>query len=138
INIAKSDLHPDHQRIARMSLLRVAPLPDGRSDAEKLELLKTGMNLAANEEERSYALKRAAAIRLPETLRFVLSYADQARYANEACQTIVELAHDRKLRDDNKEEFHAALDKVLAITQDAVLIDRADRYKKGQTWVRPK
>ena len=71
-------------------------------------------------------------------MRFALPYVDQPKYANEACRTIVELAHDRKLRDDNKAEFHAALDKVIATTKDPVLIDRASRYKRGQTWVRPK
>ncbi len=138
VRLAKTDKHPDHRRIARMSILRVAPLPDGRSDAEKLELLKTGMQLAANDSERNYGLKRAAPIRLVETLRFVLPFVDQPKYSQQACQSIVELAHDRQLRDDNKPEFHAALDKVIATTKDPVLIDRANRYKKGQTWVRPK
>ncbi len=138
IELARTDKHPDHQRIARMSLLRIAPLPDGRTDAEKLALLKTGMTLAANERERNYGLKRAAPIRIVETLRFVVPFVDQPKYAEEACQTVVELAHDRQLRDDNKPEFHAALDKVIATTKDATLIDRANRYKNGQTWVRPK
>lgn len=136
--LAKSDKHKDHRRIARMALIRIAPLPDGRTDAQKLELLVTAMKLAANDAERNYALKRAAAIRLPETLRFVLPYLDRSQHAQQACQTIVELAHDRKLRDDNKSEFHAALDRVIATTKDTVIIDRAQRYKKGQTWVRPK
>ncbi len=138
INLARTDKHPDHQRIARMSILRIAPLPDGRTDQEKLELLKTGMKLAANDNERNYGLKRAAPIRLVETLRFVLPYVDQPKYSKQACQSIVELAHDRQLRDDNKPEFDAALDQVIDTTKDAVLIDRATRYKKGQTWVRPK
>jgi len=101
-------------------------------------LLKTAMTLAASDAERNYALKRAESIRLAETLRFVRPYVDQGPYAQRACQTIVELAHDRKLRDDNKSEFHAALDDVIATTKDPVVIDRANRYKKGQTWVRPK
>jgi hypothetical protein len=121
-----------------MTILRVAPLPDGRSDNDKLALLRTGMRLAATDSEKNYGLKRAAPIRLVETLRFVLPFVDQPKYAKQACQSIVELAHDRKLRDDNKVEFHAALDKVIATTKDPVLIDRANRYKQGQTWVRPK
>lgn len=138
IVLAKSDKHVNHRRTARMALIRIAPLPDGRTDAEKLELLQTAMKMATSDAERNYALKRAAAIRLPETLRFILPYADQSQHAQQACQSIVELAHHRKLRDDNKTEFHAALDKVIATTKDAVVIDRANRYKKGQTWLRPK
>ena len=85
-----------------------------------------------------WAAIRAAAIRLVETLRFVRPYLKQPPHAEQACLSIVELAHDRKLRDDNKPEFHAALDDVLATTKDAIVIDRAKRYKRGQTWVRPK
>ncbi|MEM7312943.1 MAG: hypothetical protein AAF497_07305 [Planctomycetota bacterium] len=138
IKLAKTGRHPDHKRIARMSLLRIAPLPDGRTDAEKLELLKTSMKLAANDKEKNYGIKRAAAIRLVETLRYVLPYIDQSAFSKEACQTVVELSHDRKLRDDNKPEFHAAMDKVIATTKDPVLIERCNRYKTGQTWERPK
>ena len=96
------------------------------------------MALAANDKEKNYGIKRAAAIRTVETLRYILPYIDRSTFSKEACQTVVELAHDRALRDGNKPEFHAALDKVIAKTKDAQLIDRANRYKKGQTWERPK
>ena len=138
MEIAKVDKHKDHQRIARMALLRIAPLPDGRSDLEKLELLKKATEMAANESEQSYALKRAAAIRLIETLRWVVPYLDNQTHRQQACATIVELAHHRQLRDDNKPEFHTALDRVIELSKDEVVIDRANRYKRGETWVRPK
>jgi hypothetical protein len=51
---------------------------------------------------------------------------------------VVELAHHRGLREPNKAEFDQALDKVIQTSQDATVVDRAQRYKKGQTWVRPK
>ena len=138
LKIARTDRHADHKRIARMSLLRIAPLPDGRTDQQKLVLLKTSMTLAANDKEKNYGIQRAAAIRLVETLRYVLPLIDQPAFSEEACKTVVELAHDRGLRDGNKSEFHAALDQVIAKTKDGQLIDRANRYKSGQTWVRPK
>lgn len=137
IDLIQSDSHANHRSMALRALIRIAPLPDGRSDAEKLELLKTAFSLCTRDEERNLALQRAAAIRIPETLRFVLPYVDQAPHAERACDTIVQLAHDRQLRDDNQEEFHQALDKVLAISKNATVLERADRYKKGQTWVRP-
>lgn len=138
IAIAKNNPRSSNRRIARMALTRIAPLPDGRTDAQKLELLKKSLKLAESDAERSYAIKRAAAIRLPATLRFVLPYVDQPKFAEQACLTVVELAHHRQLRDDNKAEFHAALDKVIATSKDSVVVDRAHRYKNGQTWVRPK
>ena len=119
-----------------MSLLRIAPLPDGRTDAEKLKLLKEAMKLVANDKEKNYGIKRAAPIRIVETLRYVLPFVSQPKYSKEACQSVVELAHDRGLRDSNKAEFHAALDKVIGTTKDATLIDRANRYKAGKTWVK--
>ena len=138
IELARADAHANHRRTARMALIRISPLPDGRTDGEKLELLKTAFELTENDAERNYALKRCAAIRILATLRFVLPYVQQGPLAQQACQTVVELAHDRKLRDDNKPEFHAALDKVLAATTDSVVIERANRYKNGQTWARPR
>jgi hypothetical protein len=113
-------------------------LADGRSNHEKLALLQKAMGMSIRYVDRNYALQRASAIRIPETLRWVLPFVDDPHYSDQACKTIVELAHIRDLRDENKEEFHAALDKVMATSKDATVIDRARRYKKGQTWVRPK
>jgi HEAT repeat protein len=138
IALVADDKHANHRILALRALLRVAPLPDGRSDQVKLELLKTAMAMCTRDAERKYALQRAAAIRLPETLQFVLPYVDQPAFAEQACATIVQLAHDRQLRDANKAAFHRALDRVIATSQDATLLERARRYKKGQTWVRPK
>lgn len=136
--IAFQDPHLNHQLTALRALLRVAPLADGRPDQEKLELLQQTMQFTARVADRNYALQRASAIRIPETLRWVMTFIDDPRYTEQACQTIVELAHIRDLRDDNKAEFHAALDKVMAISKDPTVLERADRYKKGRTWVRPK
>lgn len=137
-SIAFKDPHLSHQLTALRALIRIAPLDDGRADHEKLELLQQTMQFTTRVADRNYALQRASAIRTPETLRWVMTFVDDPRYAAQACETVVELAHIRDLRDDNKAEFHAALDKVMAISKDPTVLDRADRYKKGQTWVRPK
>ena len=105
---------------------------------DKLALLRTAWDDCEQDAERNLILQRAQAIRHVETLRFLLPYLDQPKFAQEACQSIVELAHHRKLRDDNKAEFHAALDKVMSTSTDATVKERATRYKQGQTWVRPK
>ncbi len=90
------------------------------------------------DDQRKLMLKRASAIRSVETLHFILPYLDQPAFAEQACESIVELAHHRGLREPNKAEFHQALDRVIATSKDAVVIDRANRYKRDQTWVRPK
>jgi hypothetical protein len=71
-----------------------------------------------------------------ETLRFVSPYVDDASFAETACETIVELAHHREIRDPNKVEFNKALDKVIAISKNPEIVERANRYKRGETWER--
>ena len=137
IELTKTDPHPPHRTTALRALIRIAPLNDGRSDSERLKLLQQAMAMCERDEERNLVLQRAQAIRIPETLRFVLPYLDQPAYAKQACETVVELAHHRQLREPNKAEFDEALDRVIAISKDATILDRAQRYKKGQTWAGP-
>jgi HEAT repeat protein len=137
IEQAQTDEHPECRRRALRALIRVAPLPDGRSDAEKLDLLQRAMAMSTRDAERKLVLERARAIRTPQTLRFVMQYLDEPTYAEQICQTVVELAHHRNLREPNKAEFDRALDQVLKTSQDATVLERATRYKNGQTWARP-
>ncbi|MEI8370395.1 MAG: HEAT repeat domain-containing protein [Planctomycetia bacterium] len=120
-------------------LIRIAPLPNNSLDsAEKLALVEQTMALCRRDQDRGRLLERASAIRTVETLRFVLPYVNQPALAESACLSIVELAHQRKLRDGNKDEFMVALDKVLATTKNEEIADRAQRYKLGKTWERKK
>jgi len=137
IKIIQTDENPEHRIVALRALIRIAPLPNGRSENAKLELLKDAMTLCTRDTERHLVLQRAQAIRIPETLRFLMPYLNEPAYAQQACQSVVELAHHRDLREPNKVEFDQALDKVIQTSKDATVIDRANRYKKGQTWARP-
>jgi hypothetical protein len=96
------------------------------------------MEFCRRDEDRRRVLERANAIRTVDTLRFVVPYLDQPGLAESACVSVVELAHHQKLRDDNKAEFTKALDRVLATTKNAELVDRSQRYKEGRTWNRQK
>jgi hypothetical protein len=121
------------------ALIRIAPLPDNKlNDQQKLELLQKTMSLCQRDEDRRRVLERANAIRTIETLRFVVPYLDDPNLAESACLSVVELAHHRNIRDANKDEFAKALDKVLGTTKNEELVERADRYKQGQTWERKK
>lgn len=133
VEFIKNAKDPNQRHLAQQALARVAALPDQRSAAERLEMLKTAMTLATTNEERNYVLMRVKAVRTIEALRFVMPYVDQPEFAQTACLTVVELAHHRALRQPNKAEFDRALDKVLQISKNADVIDRAQRYKKGQT-----
>lgn len=119
------------------ALIRIAPLPaNGLDDRQKLDLLRRTMDLCRRDEDRRRVLERSSAIRTVDTLRFVVPYLDQPALAESACLSVVELAHHQKLRDDNKVEFTKALDRVLATTKNAELVDRSQRYKEGRTWSR--
>ena len=83
-------------------------------------------------------IERARAIRTIETLRFLLPFVENPVTSEKACGSIVELAHHRDLREPNKLEFDKALDIVLATSKNAESLERAKRYKIGQTWERPK
>ena len=122
------------QRMAALrALIRVAALPDKRSDADRLNLLKKTMTMATRDEERKLVVTRARAVRTIDSLRFAVPYLNQLALAQEACGTVVELAHHRELREPNKAEFDKALDVVIRIGKDPGVVDRAKRYKKGQT-----
>ena len=138
MELAINDEHSSHKIAALRALIRVAPLRDDRSDADRLQILRKAMIMATRDDERTLALDRARGIRTVESLRFILPYADQSKFAERACLSIVELAHHRGLRVPNQAEFDKALDKVIATSKDAVVVDRARRYKVDETWVRPK
>ena len=117
------------------ALIRVAPLPDGRSDSQRLAMLKKAMELCSTDEQRATVIKRARAIRSLDTFRFVAPYMDEPKFAQVACETVVELAHHKELRQPNKAEFSKALDKVILLSNDPEVILRAKHYLKDETWV---
>jgi hypothetical protein len=130
---------PKEKQLLLGTLIRIAPLPDNKlNDAAKLDLLVKTMALCERTEDKARVLERANAIRTIETFRFVAPYLDDPALAEPACRSVVELAHHQKLRDAHKAEFTAALDKVLGITKNEELVERATRYKAGQTWDRKK
>jgi hypothetical protein len=138
LELVAHDPDEQHRIAALRAVLRIAPVADGRTDAEKLALLREAIVLCQRDEERLLGLQRAAAIRSPATLEWAATYLDDPACAQEACLTIVELAHHRNLRESSKDAFDAALRRVLEISRDEVVRERARRYLANQTWVRPK
>ncbi len=123
------------QKMLIDALIRVAPLPDGRPDDLRLTMLKKALELSTTDEQRTAVIKRARAIRSLDTFRFVVPYLDQPKFTPIACETVVELAHHKELRQPNKDEFDKVLNRVLTLTKDPELILRANHYLKDETWV---
>jgi HEAT repeat protein len=117
--------------------VKVSANRDGRSDKERLERVKQGMKVANSPDEIALVINRVRTAYDIDSVRFVLPYVDQPQFAQIACETIVEIAHHREVRDPNKAEMDKVLDKVIATSKDPVIVDRANRYKRGETWQRP-
>jgi HEAT repeat protein len=116
--------------------VKVAATRDKRNDRERLDRMKQAMQAAKTTDEQLLVINRCRTAYDVDTLRFVLPYLDKAPFADAACETIVELAHHREIRDPNKEEFNKALDRVIASTKNPEYVERANRYKRGETWER--
>lgn len=135
--IATHASEPAERSQAFGGYVKVAAARDGRSDRERLERLKQAMKLAKSPEEITLVINRVRTAYDVDSVRFVLPYVDQPDFAQIACETIVEIAHHREVRDPNKSEVDKALDKVIATSKDPVVVERANRYKRGETWQRP-
>lgn len=129
---------PAEKHQAFQGFVKICSTRDGRSDKQRLDRMKEAMKVAATPEEASFVINRTRTAYDVESLRFVLPYLEQPPYAQISCETIVEIAHHREVRDPNKVEFDKALDKVIEVAKDPVVVDRAQRYKRGETWERPK
>lgn len=133
MELAQKAEEPAQRIRALRAVMRVAVLADKRTPAQRLELLKKAFSLATRDEDRKLAIDRARAVRTIESLRFVVPFLDDPKFAQAACVTVVELAHYRDLRTPNKEEFDKALDAVIATSKNAEIVTRAKRYQKGET-----
>jgi hypothetical protein len=118
--------------------VKLSAVRDNRSDKERLDRMKQAMKAARTPEEQELVIDRSRTAYSVESVRFVLPYVAQEPFAETACETIVELAHHREIREPHKAEFDKALDQVIKVSKDPVVVDRAQRYKRGETWERPK
>lgn len=133
--VVRSAADESERRQALGALIRVAPLPDKRPDAQRLDMLQKAMPLCSEQRQQETILRRASAIRTMATLRFVASYLDDPKLQKIACETIVELAHHKELRQPHKAEFGPLLEKVMATSKDHTVVLRAQRYLEDRTWV---
>jgi len=138
LEIATTTTDAKERNQAFQGYVKISATRDNRTDRQRLDRMKEAMKAAKTPEEQSLVINRCRTAYDVESLRFVLPYVAQPQFAQLACETIVEIAHHREVRDPNKAEFDKALDKVIQISSDPVVVDRANRYKRGETWERPK
>lgn len=138
LEIVNTTKNPTERDQAFQGYVKISATRDSRSDKQRLERMKQAMEAAKSPEEKSLVINRTRTAYDVDSMRFVLPYVDQPQFAQIACETIVEIAHHREVRDPNKTEFDKVLDKVIETSKDPVVIDRANRYKRGETWERPR
>ncbi|MBS0204597.1 MAG: HEAT repeat domain-containing protein [Planctomycetes bacterium] len=138
LEIANKTADPAERNQAFQGYVKIAATRDNRSDRQRLDRMKQAMKAARSPEEQLLVINRTRTAYDVEAVRFVQPYLEDPEFAQLACETIVEIAHHREVRDPHKAEFDKILDKVIAVSKDAVVVDRAQRYKRGETWERPK
>ena len=138
LEIVNKASDPAERNQAFQGYVKIGATRDNRNDKQRLDRMKDAMKAAKTPEEQTLVINRTRTSYDVEAVRFVLPYLDQPAFAQAACETIVEIAHHREVRDPNKAEFDKILDKVIEVTKDPVVVDRAQRYKRGETWERPK
>jgi HEAT repeat protein len=138
LEIVKQATDPAERNQAFQGYVKISATRDNRSDKQRLERMKQAMQVAQTPEEQSLVINRCRTAYDVDSVRFVLPYVEQPQFAQLACETIVEVAHHREVRDPHKAEFDKVLDKVIEVSKDPVIVDRANRYKRGETWERPR
>jgi HEAT repeat protein len=122
---------------ALRAFARVASLPADQikiqiQPKQQVELLKKGYDLALRDDERRLIIERVGKIRTVESLKFVIQYFDTEPLQEQVNGAILDLAHHVDLKRSAKDDFNAALDKVLSTTKNQGFLDRAKRYKDQQ------
>jgi hypothetical protein len=120
-----------HGVSALRAYIRVITLPSDRPEAETLAMLKHAIKLADGVDEKRLALERASTIRTMEAVIWLAAYLDDPDLGQAACQTLVELAHHRFLRNPNMDRFGPILEKVAGVSEDPAIAERARRYRLG-------
>ena len=134
--LAKEAKEDKHKIAALRGFMRVVSLPEEKSklsDGARLARLKAGFAIATRKEEKLLAIDRAKAIRTMSALMFVAPYLDDADgdLVQQACSTVINLAHYRDLREPNRKEFEPILKKAIEKVRDNKLKDRGQRYLAG-------
>ena len=138
LEIANKTADPAERNQAFQGYVKIAATRDNRTDRQRLDRMKQAMKASRTPDEQLLVINRTRTAYDVEAVRFILPYLEDPQFAQLGCETIVEIAHHREVRDPHKAEFDKVLDKVIAVTKDAVVVDRAQRYKRGETWERPK
>ncbi len=122
------------QRFRRWALrayVRVVSLPSKRSAGDTLAMLQQALKQADVLDDQRLIVERAGSVRSMESVRWLAQFLDQPELAQQACASLVELAHHRELRHPNMQQFGPLLEKVARVSRDPQIAECARRYRLG-------
>jgi HEAT repeat protein len=111
-------------------LARIAVQPGPLSDDAKLALLARAIKQANRTEEKRLLLDRAREIHTFAAVKFASEHLGDPKVASQAIATVVDLLHRDEIRDPNQAEADKILDRVISLSKDKSLIERAKSFKK--------
>ena len=120
----------DRQQALR-AFIRVITIPSSVSPDVTLETLQDAFKQAEDPAEMKFAVQRAAAIRTTRCVAWLASLLDCEVTSQEACASIVELAHHRFLRQPNKAFFEPILLEVEKVAKDKNIQVLAEKARMG-------
>lgn len=129
LKLAEAAKEPAERRLAIAALVRTNGIVTDYPAAERLATLKKALSLAPTVADRRLVLEGIGFVRHLDSLRYAVPYLDDKEMVPSACKAVIELAHSRMLREPNKEEFHKALDRAIALCKDKALVERAKGYR---------
>ncbi len=129
--LAKEDKDKGVRISALRAYIRVVSLKSDRPTEKSLDMLQKAFEVAERPEEMILVTDRVSTVRDMKTLRWLVALLDNEVVAQEACRSIVDLAHHRYLRNPNRDEFAKALKKVIEISKDTSTVERAKGYLEG-------
>jgi HEAT repeat protein len=119
----------DHQVRAMRAFTHAIGDPRQGSPKEKLVMLTRAMQIADSDEQRRMLIERIPSIRVIDALRLVVPLVESPKLKEPACRAIVDLAHHNEVRHPNKAEFIKALNRVIEVSGDKGLVERAKGYR---------
>jgi hypothetical protein len=129
--LAKGEQEQGVRIAALRAYIRVVSLASDRPDAKTLQMLQWAFAAAERPEEKILVADGISTVRTMETLRWLVTLLDDKEVAQVACRSIVDLAHHRRLRNPNSDEFVKALRRVIEVSQDAPTVTLAKGYIEG-------
>ncbi len=105
--------------------IRMIGIGDERTDEVKLGMYKEAMSLAPNANEKKPVLSGLGNVRTSESLKTVAAYLDDAALQQEASAASVSIAE--SIRQKNPEQVKTVLQKVLQVSKNDSVKDRAKR-----------